>query len=78
MWLKITKITLQINEHEISFHIKTILDFKFYSLSLQLENKVKLSTQLSWKFRKFDRGTIEMFTSEYKKEESLWNVMSGI
>ena len=36
---KNTKIKLPINEHEVSFHVTTIHDFKLYSLSLQIENK---------------------------------------
>ena len=33
---------------------------------------------MSLKTKTFDKGAAEMFTSEYDKEESLWNVMSEI
>ena len=33
---------------------------------------------MSLKTKAFDKGATEMFTLEYDKEESLWNVMSEI
>ena len=33
---------------------------------------------MSWKTKKLDQGTSEKFTSEFEKEDSLWNVMSVI
>ena len=67
------------NEHEISFDVinntwPQILQPEF----LTWRNKVKTKCIMSLKTKAFDKGATEMFTLEYDKEESLWNVMSEI
>ena len=37
--INVKKIKLQMNEHEISFHVNSNSRLEFYSLRLQLENK---------------------------------------
>lgn len=77
MWEKNTKIKLPMNE--ISFHINNsnsqpqILQPEFTTWKYKVN-----SSTVSSKIKKLNQSTTEIFTSEYKKEESLYHVMSQI
>ena len=63
---KITKIKLQMNEHDTSIHVNKNSRIQIVQTDFT-----------TWKY-KLDQGATEMFTPEFGNKESLFNVMSEI